>query len=158
MFFSDPLQSLAEALRVVVEGGRIALAVWAAKEANPFFCSVNDVVDRFADFVPENPEAPGTFRFAAPGKLAAILRRAGAGNVTERNLKFRIRAAISLEEFWHLRTEMSETLREQLSKIDVAQLPMIKQAVAEAAQKYFVGKTMSFPAEAWIVVGQRITR
>jgi ubiquinone/menaquinone biosynthesis C-methylase UbiE len=157
MFFSDPLKSVAETLRVVVEDGRIAFVVWAAKEANPFFSTVNNVVDRFADSVPEDPEAPSAFRFAAPGKMAAILRRAGAGNVTERNLKFRIEAAISVEEFWQLRTEMSETVREQLAKIDVAQLPIIKQAVAEVAQKYFVGKTMNFPAEAWIVAGQRIT-
>ena len=157
MFFSDPLKSVGEILRVVVEQGRVAFAVWAAKEANPFFSTVNDVVDRFVEAAPEDPDAPSAFRFAASGKLAQILRTAGAKKITERNLKFQIQAAISQEQFWRLRTEMSETLREQLAKIDLAQLPTIKQTVAEAAQKYFVSGTMNFPAEAWIITGQKIS-
>ncbi len=36
-----------------------------------------------------------------------------------------------------------------------AQIPTVKQAVADAARRYFASGTMSFPAEALIVTGKR---
>src|SRR6266516_4373092 len=100
-------------------------------------------------------DAPDAFRFAVPGKLAGILENAEAKNVIVRQLNFQIEAAISFEQFWQLRTEMSETLREKMAGIAAAQLPTIKQAVADAARRYFESGTMSFPAQALIVSGKK---
>jgi ubiquinone/menaquinone biosynthesis C-methylase UbiE len=155
MFFADPVTALREALRVIREDGRVSFVVWSSEEANPFFSTVNDVMDRFVESPPENPDAPDAFRFAVSGKLAGILKNAGAANVIERQLNFKIEAAISLEQFWQLRTEMSESLRTKMAKLAPAQLPTIKQAAAEAARRYFEGGTMSFPAEALIVSGRK---
>jgi len=115
------------------------------------------VIDRFAEVPREDPDAPDPFRFAVPGKLAGILVNAGAENVIERQLDFRIEGKISFEQFWQLRTEMSETLREKMARLTPAQLPTIKQAVADAARRYFVSGKMSFPAEALIVSGRNPT-
>ena len=155
MFFVDPVRAIREALRVVRNDGCVSFAVWAPKEVNPFFSTVNDVFDRFVESSTEDPDAPDAFRFAAPGKLAGILENAGAKNVIERQLNFQIEAAISFDQFWQLRTEMSETLREKMAGLAPAQLPTIKQAVADAAQRYFVSGKMSFPAEALIVSGKK---
>ena len=75
----------------------------------------------------------------------------------ERQLNFEIKAAISFEQFWQLRTEMSGTLRGKMAGLAPAQLPTIKQAVADAARRYFVSGTMSFPAEALIVSARKST-
>ena len=158
MFFVDPVTAVREALRVVLKDGRVAFAVWGPKEANPFFSSITDVIDQFLDGLPQDSDAPDTFRFAVPGKLAGALKQSDADNVIERQLNFRIEAAISFEQFWQLRTEMSETLREKMARLTAAQLPTVKQAVADAAQKYFVSGTMSFPAEALIVSGKKPAR
>ncbi len=155
MFFVDPVRAIREALRVVRNDGGVSFAVWGPKEANPFFSTVNDVFDRFVESSTEDPDAPDAFRFAAPGKLAGILENAGAKNVIERQLNFQIEAAISFDPFWQLRTEMSETLREKMAGLAPAQLPTIKQAVADAARRYFVSGKMSFPAEALIVSGKK---
>jgi ubiquinone/menaquinone biosynthesis C-methylase UbiE len=155
MFFVDPVTGVREALRVIAEDGYVSFAVWGPKEANPFFSTVIDVIDQFVEVPPQDPDTPDGFRFAVPGKLAGILEHAGAENVIERQLNFQIEAAISFEQFWQLRTEMSETLREKMAGLAPAQLPTIKQAVADAAQKYFVNGTMSFPAQALIVSGQK---
>src|SRR5262249_49346298 len=106
---------------------------------------------------PQEPDAPETFRFAAPSKLVRVLENASARNVTERTLNFQIEAAISFEQYWQMRTEMSETLREKMAKLAPAQLPSVKQAVADLARRYFVRGTMSFPAEALIVCGRKST-
>jgi ubiquinone/menaquinone biosynthesis C-methylase UbiE len=151
MFFADPAAAVQEILRVVLKDGYLAFAVWGPKEANPFFSAITDVIDRFVEIPPQDPDAPDAFRFAVPGKLAGILKQADAKNVIERRLNFQIEAAISFEQFWQLRTEMSETLREKMARLTPAQLPTVKQAVADAARRYFASGTMSFPAEALIV-------
>jgi ubiquinone/menaquinone biosynthesis C-methylase UbiE len=155
MFFVDPAAAVREAVRVIVEDGHVSFAVWGPKEANPFFSTITDVIERFVEVPPEDPDAPDAFRFAAPGKLAGILEKAGAESVIERKLNFEIKAPISFEQFWQLRSEMSGTLREKMAGLSPAQLPTVKQAVADAAQRYFVWGTMSFPAEALIVSGRR---
>jgi ubiquinone/menaquinone biosynthesis C-methylase UbiE len=155
MFFVDPVRGIQEALRVVRNDGCVSFAVWGAKEANPFFSTVSDVFDRFVESPTEDPDAPDAFRFAAPGKLAGILKDAGAKNVIERQLHFPIKATISFEQFWQLRTEMSESLREKIAGLTPAQLPIIKQTVAGAARRYFVSGKMSFPAEALIVSSRK---
>ena len=155
MFFVDPVTAVRETLRVILKDGYVSFAVWGPKEANPFFSTVSDVIDRFVEVPREDPDAPDTFRFALPGKLAGILERTDAKNVIERQLNFQIKAPISIEQFWQLRTEMSGTLREKIAGLAPAQLPTIKQAVADAARRYFIGGTMSFPAEALIVSGRK---
>ena len=140
---------------MIVEDGYVSFVVWGPKEANPFFSTVTDVIDRFVEFPKQDPDAPDAFRFAVPGKLAGILVNAEAENVIDRQLNFQIEAAISVEQFWQLRTEMSETLREKMARLTPAQLPTIKQAVADAARRYFMSGKMSFPAEALIVSGRK---
>ena len=137
MFFVDPVTAVREALRVLREDGYVSFVVWGPKEANPFFSTVTDVIDRCVEFPPQDPDAPDAFRFADRGKLAGILENADAKNVIERQLNFQIKAAISFEQFWQLRTEMSETLRQKMAGLAPAQLPTIEQAVANAARRYF---------------------
>lgn len=155
MFFTDPAAGIREALRMVVDGGNVSFVVWSAKEANPFFSTVTDVIDRFVEVSPQGPDVPDAFRFAIPGKLAGIVESVGAKDVTERPLSFEIEAPISLEQFWQMRTEMSDTLREKLARLAPAQLPIVKQEVSDAARKYFAGGKMSFPAQALVVSGRK---
>lgn len=155
MFFVDPVTAVREALRVIVEKGHVSFVVWGSKEMNPFFSTFTDVIDRFVESPLEDPDAPDVFRFAVPGKLAGVLEDAGAGNVIERQLNFEIKAGISFEQFWQLRTEMSATLRTKMAGLTPAELRIIKQAVANAARRYFESGTMSFPAEALIITGRK---
>jgi SAM-dependent methyltransferase len=155
MFFGDPVTGVREAVRVVVDNGYVAFAVWGPKVANPFFSTMTDVFDRFVESPKEDLDTRDPFRFAVPGKLAGILVNVGAENVIERRLNFQVEAPISFEQFWQVRTEMSETLREKMARLTPAQLPIIKQAVADAAGGYFTSGKMSFPAEALIVSGRR---
>jgi len=155
MFFVDPATAVREALRVIREDGYVSFVVWGPKEANPFFSAVTDVIDQFVEVPPQDPDAPETFRFAAPGKLVGVLENAGAKNVIERRLNFQIEAPISFEQFWELRTEMSGTLRDKMARLMPTQRPTVKCAVADAVQRYFVRGTMSFAAEALIVSGRK---
>jgi ubiquinone/menaquinone biosynthesis C-methylase UbiE len=157
MFFIDSIAAVREVLRVIREQGYLSLVVWGSEDANPFFSTITNVVDRFVEVPPEDPDAPDAFRFASPGKLAGIVQKAGAKNVIERKLNFEIKAPISPEQFWQLRTEMSATLRRKIDGLAAVQVAAIRQAVADALQRFFVNGTMCFPAEALIITGKKFS-
>lgn len=155
MFFPDVLAALRETLRVVKADGYVSFLVWAGPEANPFFSLVTETLDRFVPAEPEDEDAPAAFRFAAPGKLANLLREAGATSVTERTLAFTIEAPITVGRFWELRTEMSDTIRKKLARLVPDQVAAIKYTVQKAVADYFKTGGMSFPAQVLIVTGQK---
>ena len=155
MFFPDPLAGLREMLRVAKPGGLLGLAVWYKNELNPFTHIVTDVMSRYVESPPADPDTPGAFRFAESEKLASILELAGAGDVHERVLRFQIEAPISPSEFWAMRSETSDTLREKLAKLPADQVLRVKQEVQEAVGEFFPNNQMSFPAQMIIVTGEK---
>jgi ubiquinone/menaquinone biosynthesis C-methylase UbiE len=155
MFFPDVLAGQREMLRVVKLGGNVSFVVWAPNEVNPFFSVLTEVLDRFVPSEPEQEDAPAAFRFAAPGKLTKLLQEAGAVDVRERELAFMIEAPITVERFWELRTEMSETFRSKLKRLVPDQVAAIRYTVQKAVGSYFKTGGMSFPAKVLVVTGQK---
>ena len=153
MFFPSPIDGIREILRVLKPGRKLALGVWHFAENNPFHYSVSQVIDRYVESPPLAPDALDAFRFATPGKLRAILDEAGVTSVSERLLQFPIQAAISLEDFWTLRIEMSEKLREKMARLSNDQVNEVKRQGLESLGAYCAGGGMSFPAEVLIVSG-----
>ena len=154
MFFPNVAAGLSEILRVVKHEGRVSFLVWGSKEANSFFTSVTEVLDRFIPPELEDEDAPGAFRFAQPGKLATLLSDAGATSVEEQPLPFRIEAPITLDDFWELRSEMSDTLRAKLKTLSTEQAAIIRKHVEDSVAQYFQNSEMSLPAQALIVSGK----
>jgi ubiquinone/menaquinone biosynthesis C-methylase UbiE len=157
MFFPDPLQAVREMLRVLKPGRKLALAVWSFAERNPFHYTVARVIERYADSPPPAPDAADAFRFAEPGKLKDILTEAGAMAPSEDLHQFAIEAPVSVEDFWTLRGEMSEKLRDQIARFTSQQLTEVNQQVLEALREYSTDRGMSFPAYVLIVSGAKST-
>jgi SAM-dependent methyltransferase len=155
MFFPSPVDAVREMLRVLKPERKLALAVWGSAETNPFFNTISRVIDRFVDSPPLAPDAPEPFRFATPGKLREVLTETGAIAPNERLLQFTIEAPISSEEFWTLRTEMSEKLREKIALLSSEQLKEAKRQALEALRGYSTDSGMSFPAQVLIVSGTK---
>lgn len=155
MFFPDVPAGLGEALRVVKPGGYVSFLVWAGREANPFFSVVTEILDRFVPAEPEEEDDPTAFRFATPGKLAKLFREAGATDVTEHALSFTIEAPITVEQFWELRTEMSDTFRKKLARLVPDQIAAIRYTVQKKVASYFKTGGMKFPGQVLIVTGRK---
>jgi hypothetical protein len=113
------------------------------------------VVERSVVSPPAPADAPDAFRFAERGKLRAIVSGAGAEAVSENLLQFSIRAHVTMEEFWTLRSEMSESLRGKLAKIPREQMAELKREVMEALREYSGSEGLSLPAEVLIVTGAK---
>ena len=153
MFFPSPVDAVREMLRVLKPGRKLALAVWHLAERNPFFYTLSRVIERYVDSPPSAPDAPDPFRFASPGKLRDVLAEAGAMAPSERLLQFTVQAPISVEDFWILRCEMSEKLREKVAMLSREQLPEVKREALDALRGYSTDRGMSFPAEVLIISG-----
>jgi SAM-dependent methyltransferase len=155
MLFPDPLAAFVEMLRVLKPGGTIALIVWHKNELNPFCHIVSDVVSRHVPTPPADPDGPGAFRFAAPGKLANMLTEAGAANVAEEILHFNIHAPISPEQFWTMRSETSDTLRVKLAALPEPEKLQVAQEVQHEVGQFFPNNQMNFPALMIMVTGKK---
>lgn len=142
-------------LRVLEPGKKIAFAVWHFRENNPF----HEVLARIVDHVlppPElPPDAPDPFRFAAAGKLQAIVAEAGAANPMERLFRFSIDVPLSPEDFWNLRMEMSEKLRERLATLQPDSFEDLKRRSIAAFQEYSSANGLCFPAEVRLVSARK---
>jgi SAM-dependent methyltransferase len=158
MFFPSPVDGVREMLRVLKPEGKLALAVWSSAERNPFFYVLSNIIDRFVEPIPLEPDAPDALRFATSGKLLAIFSQAGVAAPTERILKFKIEAPVSVEEFWALRCEMSEAIPKKLATLSAHQNAEIKRLALEAFREFSTDRGMSFPAEVLILSGaKRVT-
>ncbi len=155
MFFPSPVDAVREMLRVLKPGRKLALAVWHFAERNPFHWTLSRVIERYVDSPPPAPDAPDAFRFARPGKLAEVLAEAGAMAPSERLLQFTIQAPLSVEDFWTMRCEWSEKLREKIAMLSNEQAKEAKRQVLEAFREYSIDRGMSFPAEVFIVSGAK---
>jgi ubiquinone/menaquinone biosynthesis C-methylase UbiE len=81
MLMPDPGTALSEARRVLRQGGRLVLAVWAAPERNPFFTAIVGALVRHGYLPPPPPDAPGVFALADETRLRAALRAGGFSHV-----------------------------------------------------------------------------
>lgn len=155
MFFPSPVDAMREWLRVLKPGGKIAIAVWHFAEKNPFHYVIADVVEKYVASQPLAPDAPDAFRFADPGKLQAILSEAEVAGSSERLLRFSIGASMPVEQFWTLRSEMSEKLRTRIARLSKPQVAKLTHEVIEALRAYSLDGEIVFPAEVLIVSGSK---
>jgi ubiquinone/menaquinone biosynthesis C-methylase UbiE len=155
MFVPDPVVAVREMLRVTKPGGKLALAVWHKSEVNPFCYVVTNVMAQHVDSPAADPEAPNAFRFAETGKLANVLTEAGAHEVEERVVKFNIQAAISAQQFWTMRSQTSDTLREKLAKLSNAEQAQIAAEVEQEVKEFFPHDQMNFPTQMILVTGTK---
>ena len=155
MFFPD--EAFAEILRVTKPGGRVGFVVWDKSELNPFSYLITNVMSRYTEDAPVELSVPGAFRFAEEGKLAALLKHAGAIHDRERIFKFEIAAPISPEEFWGMRSNTSETLRTKLATLSESDKLAVAREVRHAVREYFPNNQMQFPAQMRVVTAAKPT-
>jgi ubiquinone/menaquinone biosynthesis C-methylase UbiE len=155
MFPPDTLAALREMLRVTKPGGRAALAVWGKSEVNPFCYVVTNVMARHVSSPASDPDAPNAFRFAEPGKLARVMTQAGASEVEERVVKFNLDAPLTPHEFWTMRSQTSDTLREKLAKLSTAEQSQIAHEVEQEVTQFFPHNQMNFPVQMVLVSGKK---
>jgi len=155
MFFLDSVGAMREMLRVVKPGGSLTFAVWYKSDVNPFCYLVSGVMEKHVKAASADPNAPNAFRFAELGKLAGVMKEAGAIDVRDEIVSFDIEAPLSALEFWTMRSQTSDTLREKLAKLPAAEQDQIAEEVQQAVKDFFPDNRMKFPTQMLIATGRK---
>jgi SAM-dependent methyltransferase len=91
MLMADPGAAMRECRRVLKPGGRLALAVWAQRDRNPWMTVIADAMAEVATLPPPDPGAPGMFVLADPARLTEMLEEAGFAEIEIEPLQFQQR-------------------------------------------------------------------
>jgi SAM-dependent methyltransferase len=116
MLMADPAAALSETRRVLRPGGRLALAVWAAPERNPFFTLIAVTLVDHGHVVRPPDGIPNPFSMASPDRTRSLLDAAGftAVTVDEIPVAFRFR---DLDDYLGFMTDTAGPLAVALRRL-----------------------------------------
>jgi hypothetical protein len=83
------------------------------------------------------------------------MTEAGAIDVEEGVVSFDLEAPISPHQFWTLRSQTSDTLRQKLTKLSADEQAEIAVEIEQAVEEFFPANQMKFPAQFVIATGKR---
>jgi SAM-dependent methyltransferase len=146
MFALDPAAALQDARRVLRPGGRIALAVWDAPEHNPWATIPTRALVELGHVEPPDPNAPGMFTLADPGRLEQLLETAGFVEVVLDSVELS-RSGPSVQRFLEETLDLSRPFAEVRERLSDEQWRAVERKVASLAEPFTAqdGK-LNFPA------------
>src|SRR5215204_4293061 len=109
MLMIDPATAFAETRRVLKPGGRLAFSVWAAPERNPGLSLASRVLVELGYIPPPDPDAPGAFVMADPGRIRELVVGAGFAEPEIEEVSFR-RPFADQDDYWRFLKETSSAL------------------------------------------------
>ncbi len=155
MFAPDPAKLLSRVRHLLRPGARIAVSVWSPPAVNPLFAipqaALKQVVDTQSATAPD-PDMPSPLRFAADGKLEALLRDVGFEHVTVEPVSL-YQFARDAEEYWTFLTEIVPPFRKKSDALSPEQKEQLRVGVVQAVKEYAIGGVVRIPATALLGVG-----
>jgi SAM-dependent methyltransferase len=139
MFSPDPVKVMREVHRVLRPGARFSLAVWDAIDKNAYFATMFGTLGQFAPMPAPAPDAPGPFRFAAPGSLERVIRAAGFSEVTVESVPNHY-VFDSLEQHFEVTIDMAAPVKRAVEAMTPAQRQQFRNALATALAPYRDGE------------------
>ena len=137
MFSTDPEASLREMRRVLRPGGRVSIAVWDGPLQNPWATIPTRAMVELGHTTQPDPDAPGMFALAPPGRLQDVLEAAGFLDVLVESVE-PPRAFDSVEAYIAETHDLSSMFSELFDPLSDEQRAQVVARVTELAQR-FVG-------------------
>jgi ubiquinone/menaquinone biosynthesis C-methylase UbiE len=152
IYLADVGGALTRLKRVLVPGGRIAVASWAPPEANPWVTIPIAALGAVLPLSRPDPTLPGLFHLSADGALAAALRRAGFDEVRQERVQLS-QFARDAAEFWAMLTDMGGPFGPLLAPLADEERARVLRGVADGIAPFRSGDVYRIPAQAQLAWG-----
>lgn len=144
MLVDDPAGALAEIRRVLVDGGRLGVAVWAGPEHNPWLTSVG-MAAMMHGLVAGPPVGPGSpFSLSDSDRLAALVRAAGFTDVEVRAVDTLVRFD-SVADYVDTTSSLAPPLGTALGTAPPEAFAAVRQTVGELTSRFRDGERLAMP-------------
>ena len=155
MFALEPDRAVAEIRRVLRPGRRAAVAVWAARERNPWLGVMMDVVSARTGAPVPPPGIPGPFALGDAGALRRLFDDAGLADVRVAELSVPLRTA-SFDEWWGRTTALAGPLSAILAAMPEEAVQALRERARVAVRPYETATGgLDLPGETLIAAGRR---
>jgi ubiquinone/menaquinone biosynthesis C-methylase UbiE len=154
MFLPELPIALQEISRVLKAGGYLAAAVWSAPDKNAFLSIPLATIKQFVELPPPDPDAPGIFRLAKPGDLAAFAKGAGLLFVSEEEFTMEVQFPTSREYFDSL-IDMAAPIQNLFAKLSDAQKREAEQNIIAGADAHRRGGAIALPIAVRFVTARK---
>jgi SAM-dependent methyltransferase len=145
MLMIDPPAAFAETRRVLRPGGRLVFSVWAARERNPALSLAGTVLMELGHAPPPDPEAPGAFTMADPGRVRELVVAADFAEPVIEEVSFRLPFA-DRDAYWRYLTDTSASSSSVFRTLPPEEQAKVREQVHEAARPFRSREGYDFPA------------
>jgi ubiquinone/menaquinone biosynthesis C-methylase UbiE len=154
MFLPEIPKALGEIARVLKPGGYLAAAVWASPDNNPYLRISMEVIKQLIELPPPDPEAPGIFRLAKPGDLAAIAKQAGLTPLADEEMTAEM-VFPSARDYYTSLMDLAAPIQNLLATLTAPQKSEAEQRILQAASLYQRGSGIALPMAVRFVTARK---
>lgn len=153
MFAVDPALAAGEIRRVLRPDGRVAVAVWGPREANPWLGIVLDAVSAQLGVPVPPPGMPGPFALGDAGRLADVLSAGGLADVSVEELALPLRAP-SFDDWWTRTCALAGPVSSVLASFSAEAAAALRERAHAAAAAYETADGIELPGVTLVATGR----